>query len=639
MEDKSEFVKKRTKKKTPTKGSKKVYPYELRLKAVKLHLEDGIKQDLVVRELGVGKSSLINWVRRYRTQGEKGLGDKPLGPDRGKKKLPEPVTAQILELKKQEPSWGVKKIAQVLQRMFWLPGSPETVRSRLHEAGLMNQERAKGRRNMTRPRFFERATPNQLWQTDIFTFRLGGKYAYLIAFMDDYSRYIVGADLFRSPTAAAVIEVYRIAMGEYQPPKEMLTDNGRQYTTWRGTSRFEAELQKDRVIHIKSRPQHPMTLGKVERFWSTIWQEFLARAPFDSFETARERIRLWIKYYNHKRPHQGIGGVCPADRYFEVASEMRKTVAAGVADNVLEMALRGMPRAPFYMVGRMEGQSVVLRAEKGKLKLSVEGGEKNEKELIYDLQKGKNDGEHSNGKEQNGGRTEQEKGPDAQPTTEPQPECRGESPGHPGGVDGANQTSGGLPAIGDQLDHFPAVARPGDGGNAASLGKPGELDGGTSLESAVAGLDYQTSNGLGRQQIRGSAGEVVQSPGAIISSGAAGGDGLNENRENESLRGAATSERDPAGAEGGNYGDGGSSGTWSLPQDVLPVGESGPGGSTPGSARGGTGTTKPGERSGEGRAPGQGGTTGEGAERNQTSGSGAASVAGHCGNPSAQGEG
>jgi transposase InsO family protein len=98
--------------------------------------------------------------------------------------------------------------------MFWLPGSPETVRTRLHEAGLMNQERAKGRRNLTRPRFFERATPNQKWQTDIFTFRLGGKYAYLIAFLDDYSRYVVGADLFRSPTAAAVIEVYRIAMGE-----------------------------------------------------------------------------------------------------------------------------------------------------------------------------------------------------------------------------------------------------------------------------------------------------------------------------------------------------------------------------------------------------------------------------------------
>src|SRR5580658_3667342 len=92
----------------------------------------------------------------------------------------------------------------------------------------------------------------------------------------------------------------------------MLTDNGRQYTSWRGTSRFEAELQKDRVVHIKSRPQHPMTLGKVERFWSTIWQEFLARAPFDSFEAARDRIRLWIAYYNHKKAASGDRGRVPS---------------------------------------------------------------------------------------------------------------------------------------------------------------------------------------------------------------------------------------------------------------------------------------------------------------------------------------
>ena len=167
----------------------------------------------------------------------------------------------------------------MLRRWFFLPASPETVRQRLHEAELMPESSPPKKRNLTRPRFFERATPNQMWQTDIFTFRLGGRYAYLIAFMDDYSRFIVGADLFRSPTAAAVIEVYRVAVGEFQPPKEMLTDNGRQYTSWRGTSRFEAELKKDRVAHFKSRPHHPMTLGKVERFWATIWQEFLVPRP------------------------------------------------------------------------------------------------------------------------------------------------------------------------------------------------------------------------------------------------------------------------------------------------------------------------------------------------------------------------
>ncbi|SDP83814.1 integrase core domain-containing protein, partial [Desulforhopalus singaporensis] len=105
--------------------------------------------------------------------------------------------------------------------------------------------------------------------------------------------------------------------------------------------------------HIRSRPHHPMTLGKIERFWKTILQEFLFRAQFDSFEDAQQRIAIWINYYNHRRPHQGIKGLCPADRYFEIQNELKKTLAKGVEENALELALRGRPRDPFYMVGRM----------------------------------------------------------------------------------------------------------------------------------------------------------------------------------------------------------------------------------------------------------------------------------------------
>ena len=86
--------------------------------------------------------------------------------------------------------------------------------------------------------------------------------------MDDFSRFITGLELFHSQTSDNVVELYRRATAQYGIPKEMLTDNGRQYTSWRGTTRFERELKKDRVHHIKSRPHHPMTLGKVERFYA-----------------------------------------------------------------------------------------------------------------------------------------------------------------------------------------------------------------------------------------------------------------------------------------------------------------------------------------------------------------------------------
>ncbi len=188
------------------------------------------------------------------------------------------------------------------------------------------------------------------------------------------------------------MEVYRTATGEYGVPREMLTDNGRQYTNWRGVTKFEKELKKDRIKHIKSRPHHPMTLGKIERFWKSILNEFLFRAQFDSFESARERIALWVKHYNHRRPHQGIGSVCPADRFFEIQGELKKTMESGIQDNVLEQALRGKPVSPFYMVGRMGGQNVVIKAEKGKIKMQVDGEEhETSNELVYDMIK-----EHNN---------------------------------------------------------------------------------------------------------------------------------------------------------------------------------------------------------------------------------------------------
>jgi hypothetical protein len=126
-----------------------------------------------------------------------------------------------------------------------------------------------------------------------------------------------------------------------------------------------------------------MTLGKIERFWKTIWEEFLERAQFDSFESAGERIRLWVKHYNHRRPHQALDGLCPADRFFGIAQELRQVIERGIQENILELALRGEPQSPFYMVGRMGEQSVVIRAEKGRVKMLVDGEE--DQAISYDL--------------------------------------------------------------------------------------------------------------------------------------------------------------------------------------------------------------------------------------------------------------
>ena len=94
--------------------------------------------------------------------------------------------------------------------------SQETVRCTLKDAGLIEPTETKPQRNPGKPRFLERSRPNQLWQTDIFCLRLGGRNAYLIEYIDDYSRYITGLGLYRSQTAEYVLETLRRAIAEYE---------------------------------------------------------------------------------------------------------------------------------------------------------------------------------------------------------------------------------------------------------------------------------------------------------------------------------------------------------------------------------------------------------------------------------------
>ena len=582
----------------PPRGRRREpYSGEVKLRAVRLHLEEGYPLASIGRELKVSKDTIYLWVKRYRQEGEDGLKPRPWGSSRRTEKLHPAVKAKIVEVKEKHPSFGIKKIAQVLKRAFFLRASPETVRRTLKEKSLLPPKRHKPRRNPPQPRFFERATPNQMWQSDIFTFRLNERNGYLIGFIDDNSRYIVGLDLFRSQKSEQVLEVYRTAVGEYGVPKEMLTDNGRQYTSWRGKTAFEKELQKDKVHHLKSRPHHPMTLGKIERFWKTIWEEFLERAKFSGLEEARERIALWVKYYNHKRPHQGIGGLCPADRFFKIQEGMRETIEKGIAANVEELAVRGEPKSPFYLVGRLGERSVVIREEGGKVRMVVEGEEKKE-ELNHKLTEGKNhepDGSEAPGRREDG--SEGEEGAD-------RAQREGEVRGGAGGVDGEEKAGAGLPEARGLGGDPHELAGPGAQGYAGGPGAAEETSRlGGAADAGEAGEEAQPPGG-------GEGSEVIEAPGTPgeVPGGEARGEaGLSEG-EDEDRRGERRGEGaearggDHQGSGGGDDGPGGGEKPLDLPQDVLQVGEAcSPGldGGAPGAA---------GREAGASPGPGEGGT-------------------------------
>jgi transposase InsO family protein len=264
-----------------------------------------------------------------------------------------------------------------------LPASPTAVARVLKESGYELEE-VSTRPHPDKVRRFERARPNQLWQTDLFTFVLKrqNRRVYLVAFMDDHSRFIVGYGLHASQSTALVLDVLRTALSSYGTPEEILTDNGSQYITWRGKSAFTKELEKRGIRQVVARPRRPQTLGKIERFWGTMWRECIETAVFLDLADAQRRIGHFIDYYNFQRTHQGIDGLVPADRYFSVGSDVLSTLKRRVAANALELARNGVPKKPFYVTGQMDGKSFSVHAEGERMILKRQGEEREEVELV-----------------------------------------------------------------------------------------------------------------------------------------------------------------------------------------------------------------------------------------------------------------
>lgn len=551
---------KRSKRETPPRGrrARRTYPLEIRRKAIRLLKEEGFSLSLVAQELGIDANTLWHWKKRYEAQGENGLI-----PYRGsgRSKLPVAVKERMAAVKKQNPSYGVRRIAHVLRRIFLLPGSHETVRRTLKAERLLGSKKRKFKRNQPKPRFFESSAPNKMWQSDIMRFRIkSGVYGWLIGFIDDYSRYITGLGIYLGQTAENVLEVYRRAVGEYGKPEELLTDNGRQYTSWRGKTAFEKELGRDRVHHFRSAPHHPQTLGKIERFWKTIHEEFLVRAEFTTIESAQERITYWVKYYNHQRPHQSLEGLCPADRYFSIREEMKAVIQKGIEENLQELALRGKPNEPMYFVGQVGGRSVIIQSEKSGVRMTVEN---NVKMLTGGLE--------------NADRSKESE------EAEKELQRPGEGAGRAAVVERALEGVGTLPGNVDQLGSAFAVAGKGDGGYAGVSGA--EVPGGEQ-KSVTDGKVERTagSQGDGTGETRFPAADEgkTSEPGEADRSGLIQEGNTYDRRESPEMGG-----ENHGGEKREADGHGGSTGSVREPEDVLREGEprlGGAGGSAPGSA-------------------------------------------------------
>jgi transposase InsO family protein len=342
----------------------------------------GLKAPAFAELVGVSAASLYAWKRMFEEEGPAGLESRPRGVPRGSK-LPETTQRAILMLKRAHPEWGCERLSDVLLRSSACAASAGAIARYLKEQGYTSEPPPESAPHEPPVRRFERARVNQLWQSDLFTFLLkpDPRRAYLVIFMDDHSRFIVSWGCSASASGSVVREALLAGIANFGAPEEVLTDNGPQYATWRGVSAFAKLLQSRGIRHIVSRPRHPQTLGKAERFWGSLWRECLQPAIFRGLDDARQRVGLFIDHYNFHRPHRGLDGLAPADRFFESAPEVLRTLRARVSPKSAELARDGAPRKSFYLTGRIGDAGISVHAEGERIVLTTDEGQREEVDL------------------------------------------------------------------------------------------------------------------------------------------------------------------------------------------------------------------------------------------------------------------
>jgi transposase InsO family protein len=242
--------------------------------------------------------------------------------------LPAGVAELIINYRQSYPDHGYKRIEDHLKSRYFVVVPRKKIRELLKYRGLSGdrdssfdksrvEQGGKGRRR------FEASYPRELYQMDItYVYLANEAICYLVVIVDDNSRVCVASELRRDYRGISMIEVLHRAIERYGKPSKLLTDQGSSFYSWsREQTLFSRYLDDMKIEHIVADPHSPQTCGKVERFNQTIQCELLNKSHFVSYEEARQRIENYMHHYNYERPHQGIGGACPASRFQGIIGE------------------------------------------------------------------------------------------------------------------------------------------------------------------------------------------------------------------------------------------------------------------------------------------------------------------------------
>ena len=361
----------------------KQYDKETKIKILKEYKENNLSVSEILKKYNISASCFYRWRNIFEKEGESGFIEKSRKPKTTPLEITDEIKTKVIEAKKLNPVFGTKKIRDYLFRNKGIKLAVNTVHKILVEAGLKQapdsrDEIARSYDEIKKKKYeekllsenfeierFERKAANDLWQIDITTFYIRGLYrVYLIPILDDHSRFIVNFGLYRRQTEENVLITLKDAFVKYGLPKEILMDQGRQFTAFKGITKFERLLKKLGIYYTKATAHHPQTTGKIESFNRNIKAELIDIELFHSFEHAFSRIAAYIEHYNYVRPHQGIGGFTPADRYFGVENEVKKYIEyLNRQSHKSEKLNLGDINNQIYITGKFLGDDIRITSE------------------------------------------------------------------------------------------------------------------------------------------------------------------------------------------------------------------------------------------------------------------------------------
>lgn len=288
----------------------------------------------VAAEYGVSRSWLYELLARYRHEGEAVFEPRSRRPKTAPAAISPETVELIIELRQKLTATGLDAgpdtIRWHLEHHHGITVSRATVSRYLTKAGLVVPEPKK------RPKSsyirFAAEQPNETWQSDFTHYRLTrpdgppGADTEILTWLDDHSRYALSVTAPHRVTGPIVLTEFRRTVATHGVPASTLTDNGMVFTTrlsggslhgTRGRNGLEHELRRLGVVQKNSRPNHPTTCGKVERFQQTL-KKWLRAQPVQPTTIAQLQalIDVFVDEYNHRRPHRSLPNrATPATAY------------------------------------------------------------------------------------------------------------------------------------------------------------------------------------------------------------------------------------------------------------------------------------------------------------------------------------